>query len=439
MTVRHARGAQLNRTTEETIDMRTLLMILLMSIGLSSAYIRPTQAQTSAESIKFALCYDLSKVNTFISPQYIQAANDYAKLLNAKGGIEGHPIEIIVQDHGSEPQRGIECYEKMKHAGAIAFDFFSSPVSRAVLPRAMKDGRVMLSPFVGRADAVDGSVYKWIFSIGPTYWGQAANAIHYIKTKSNGSLKGVKVAFLYIDYPFGQEPIALLKNLAEREGFDLQLYPHPLPGNDQASAWSQMRRFDPDWIIHWGLSAHHVVASREMKRNGLKKMDRYISVNWLNETDISNIGAQDAKGLKRISNVVGGQSHPLIKQILTDLYEKGNGSGDRKNFDIYYNMSLANFAVVFEGARLAIKQHGWPLNPDKMRLGFESIRNFDANGLIAPVTVTATDHGGGGKTRMETWDGANWVADTGWSSAYEDLVWDLVKKESAKFADSFGK
>ena len=31
--------------------------------------------------------------------------------------------------------------------------------------------------------------------------------------------------------------------------------------------------------------------------------------------------------------------------------------------------------------------------------------DFDANGLLAPVTVTAQDHGGGGKTRIEMWDG----------------------------------
>ena len=35
---------------------------------------------------------------------------DYAAVLNLKGGIDGNPIELIVQDHGNEPQRGIECY-----------------------------------------------------------------------------------------------------------------------------------------------------------------------------------------------------------------------------------------------------------------------------------------------------------------------------------------
>jgi branched-chain amino acid transport system substrate-binding protein len=280
--------------------------------------------------VRFALCYDLSKSYTFVTPQIAQAAKDYADILNAKGGLEGKQIEILVQDHGNEPQRGIECYEKMKRDGVMVIDTLSTPVSRAVLPRAMKDGTILLQSLVGRGDAIDGDVFKWVFPIGPTYWGQAANNIQYIKDQAKGNVKGKKVAFLYIDYPFGQEPIGVLKSIAAKEGIDLQLFPHPLPGNDQAGAWSQIRRFNPDWIIHWGFSNMHVVASREMKRNGIS-MDKYIAVNWLNEVDITNIGADVAKGLKRGTNVLGGTGHPLIQQILKDLYDKGKGNGDRKN------------------------------------------------------------------------------------------------------------
>ena len=414
--------------------MKIKLLSILAGVGLALSSAQPALAQ--AQPIKFALCYDLSKAYTFISPQISQGARDYAQLLNQKGGIEGHPIEILVQDHGNEPQRGIECYEKMKREGAMTFDFLSTPVSKALVPRMMKDGNVMISAFAGRSDAIDGDVFKWIFPIGPTYWGQAANNIQYIKTKSNNNLKGVKVAFLYVDYPFGQEPISVLKTLAAKEGFDLQLFPYPLPGNDQASAWTQIRRFNPDWIISWSLSNMHIVASREMKRNGIP-IDKYIAVHWFNEVDIANIGADAAKGLKRATNVVGGQNHPLMQQIIKDLYDKGKGSGDRKHLsDIYYNMGLAMYSPVFEGARLAIKQYGWPLTPDKMKRGLESLKNFDADDLMAPVTVTAKDHGGGGKTRIDMWDGAKWVPQTGWFSAYDDVIQEVVKKESAEFAKS---
>lgn len=413
--------------------MKTLYsMRFALGAALGMLASHPALAQ---ETIKFALCYDLSKAYTFITPQVAQAARDYADLVNLRGGIEGHKVEMIVQDHGNEPQRGIECYERLKREGAIAFDFLSTPVSRAVLPRAMKDGNVMIQALVGRGDAIDGEVFKWIFPVGPTYWGQVANIVSYIKKQAK-DIRKTRIAFLYVDYPFGQEPIPVLEALQKKEGFNLRLFPFPLPGNDQSSAWSQIRRYQPDYVIMWGFSAMHVVASREAKRNGIP-MDKYISVNWLNEVDLNNIGLEAAKGLKKSATVAGGSEHPLIQDIVKQLYEKGKGNGERKFIaDSYYNVGLAIYSAVFEGARLAIKRDGWPLTPEKLRKGMESLRNFDANGFMAPLTVTAKDHGGGGKTRIEMWDGKKWVPQTDWFADYTDLVWQVVKEHSTEFAKS---
>jgi branched-chain amino acid transport system substrate-binding protein len=396
------------------------------------------QPALAAEPITFALCYDLTKAYTFITPQIAQAVKDYAAVINLKGGLEGSPIEIVVQDHGNEPQRGIECYERVK-GKAMTIDLLSTPVSRAVLPRAMKDGEIMIQALVGRGDAVDGEVFKWVFPLGPTYWGQAANIVSYAKKKAGGSLKGKKIAFLYIDYPFGQEPIPLLKELEKREGFELQLFPYPLPGSDQSSAWSQIRRFQPDTIIHWAFSAMHVVASKEAKRNGVP-LDKVISVNWFNDVDLNNIGAAEAKGISKSAVVVSGSEHSLIKEIKRELYDKGKGNGDVKFLaDTYYNIGLAIYAPIFEAARLAIKTDKAPLTAEKMRKGLESVRNFDANGLIPALNITNKDHGGGGKTRIETWDGTKWVAQTDWFSDYNDLVWSTVKQHSGEYAKAAGQ
>ncbi len=403
---------------------------------LSTLAVLALAAGTAQAQIKIGACYDLSKAYTFVTPQIVQAAKDYADILNARGGIEGQKVEIVAADHGNELQRGIECYDRLKREGVMMFDFLSTPVSRAVLPRAMADGNVMMQSFVGRGDAIDGDVFKWIFPIGPTYWGQMANNIQYIKNQRKGDLKGAKIGFIYPDYAFGQEPIPVLKTLAAKEGFELQLFPNPLPGKDQAAVWTQIRRANPDWIITWNLSAMHVVAAKEAKRNGIP-MDRIISVNWFNEVDIANIGAMEAKGIKRGTNVVGGREHPLMKQIAADLYAKGKGNGDAKHLDdIYYNTGLAMYTVMFEGIRNAVRQGGMPLTPAKIKAGLESLRNFDANGLIAPVTVTASDHGGGGKTRIDMWDGTKWVPQSDWIAAYGDVVGAVVKEQSAEFAKS---
>jgi branched-chain amino acid transport system substrate-binding protein len=170
-----------------------------------------------------------------------------------------------------------------------------------------------------------------------------------------------------------------------------------------------------------------------MRRNQFP-IDRYLTSNWLNEVDIVNIGTDEAKGILRGTNVAGGQDIPIVKAILDTYYANGKGSGPESSVrDVYYNTGLAIYSVGFEAARLAVKEHGWPLTPETMKAGFESLVAYDANGLMAPVTVTPQDHGGGGKTRVEQWNGETWVPLTDWSADYLDVVWEVIKESSSKY------
>ena len=56
----------------------------------------------------------------------------------------------------------------------------------------------------------------------------------------------------------------------------------------------------------------------------------------------------------------------------------------------------------------------------------------------APVTVTAKDHGGGGKTRIDMWDGAKWVPVSGWIEGNKALIHPLFLADAKKFAKEKG-
>ena len=86
-----------------------------------------------------------------------------------------------------------------------------------------------------------------------------------------------------------------------------------------------------------------------------------------------------------------------------------------------------------EAAREAAEAGGLPHAPTSDKAGWESLEGDDGNGLMAPITGRAEDHGGGGKTRIEMWDGETWVPQTDWISEYTDVVWGVVKESSAKY------
>ncbi len=89
-------------------------------------------------------------------------------------------------------------------------------------------------------------------------------------------------------------------------------------------------------------------------------------------------------------------------------------------------------AVLVEGIRLAIQTHGLPVTGDKVRKGYEAIKNFDLQGLLPPITLTPQDHEGGGYVRMYQVKGHEWVPVSGWIRGYRDEVMALVKKANNK-------
>ncbi len=156
----------------------------------------------------------------------------------------------------------------------------------------------------------------------------------------------------------------------------------------------------------------HVIAAREMKRNGIP-IDKYIAVNWLNEIDIKNIGADAAKGLKRGTSVAGGSNQPLVQEIIKELYDKGKGNGDRKNLeDVYYNTScdwsIASRAYVWP------QKDGCP-DPQRTRTAWKS-KNYDAQG---PMVGDGDRVGSCGAARPRRYVGrTKWVPQTDWIAAY---------------------
>src|SRR3990167_8001358 len=109
------------------------MIVNLVRTLAAAALLTGSQLAGAADPVKFGLCYDITKIYVAAVPQVAQAVKDYADLLNQRGGLEGHPIEVTVQDHGNEPQRGIDCYERLKRDGVMVFDFFSTPDRKSVV------------------------------------------------------------------------------------------------------------------------------------------------------------------------------------------------------------------------------------------------------------------------------------------------------------------
>ena len=151
------------------------------------------------------------------------AIQDYIKLVNLRGGVEGRKVRPLEIDTEYKVPQGVEAYERFKKEGAVSVLLYGTPHVQSLQQRMVEDKMPGTSPGFGTANAADGVKYPYLFPIAATFYSQGAAAVKFAGDKIGG-LKGKKIAFLYVDNPTGREPLPVLEALAKREGFELKTF-----------------------------------------------------------------------------------------------------------------------------------------------------------------------------------------------------------------------
>lgn len=203
---------------------------------------------------------------------------DNVNLVNKQGGVMGHKLRYIEVEHAYKVDRGIEAYERVKHAGAVATWDYGTPIVYALTPRHMEDKIPGLTPGFGRADAADGERFAYIFPMAATYWSQGAAAMQFIKDK--GAKKDSKVAYIYYDNPAGREPLPIVRRICKLEGYKCREFAIPPPGIEMASAILDItRRMRADYVVSHLFGKAPAISIKEFRKNGYS-LSKIISLVW---------------------------------------------------------------------------------------------------------------------------------------------------------------
>lgn len=398
--------------------------------ALAAALCAGVAAAQGAQVIKVGGMCDRTGATKVIGVEMCPGVADYIALVNRKGGVAGHRIEYAEVDHGYAVARALEAYDRLKREGVVTFFTYGVPTLQGLTPRAMEDRIPPFNSGTGRGDAIDGTVWPYIFPGTASYWSQAGVAMKYLK--DNGAKKGTKVAYLYYDNPAGRDGIPMVEKVAALEGYVLRKYAVQPPGLDLEQQVNDIaREFRADWAITSLFGSPAPASIKEFRKAGYP-LHRVMSfVYGAGEADVEEAGWDAAQGYLGLHYSALGRDSPLVREIVR-MYRDEGKEPPRYVGNAYYNRGVLTAATIVEGIRLAIQSQGMPLTGDKVRRGYESIRNFDAQGLGPPLNIMPTDHEGGGFVRVYQVKGSAWVPVTDWTRGYRDQVMELVKDANAK-------
>jgi branched-chain amino acid transport system substrate-binding protein len=370
-------------------------------------------------------------VGTVLCPGF----HDYIALVNSKGGVEGHKIKALEIDHEYKVPPGVEAYERHKKEGAVTMAIYGTPHIYALAAKLTEDRIPGTSPGFGSAAAADGTRYPYIFPIAATYWSQGAAAVDFAKKQLGGSLKGKKIAYLFYDNPAGREPIDVLADIAEKEGFQLKTFAVPPPGVEMgAQVLDIAQRFRADYVIAHLFGGAPSVSIKELKRVGYP-LRKVVSFVWGSaEANIEGAGGfAVAEGYHAMQFAGVGKDYPVLNEIRAMYKKQGKEPPKEMDSTVFYNRGVLIGALHVEAIRNALKaKPDGKITGVDTKAGFEKISNFTLGGLVPPLKITPQDHEGGGLVQIWTVKNGKFEKATDWFAAYQDVVAKHIKEHGAK-------
>ena len=184
-------------TAGKPLSRRTALGALA---ALPMAFHASSRAQDSGP-IKLAQSTALTGPQADLGLPMHQGAKAYFTTLNAKGGVNGRPIELTVADDGYEVKRSLANVKGFIEDGSYfaIFNCLGTPMVEAMLPSVIESGMPFFAPLTGALLARPKGV-RSVFNIRASYTDETENLIRHLATI------GIKrVAVVHQNNAFGKD------------------------------------------------------------------------------------------------------------------------------------------------------------------------------------------------------------------------------------------
>ena len=212
-----------------------------------------------------------------LSPEGIKQQRGYnlwADAVNAKGGIKAgsssHKVEIVYVDYASNTPRAVQSVERLITQDKVSYLFapFGSGATKAASSVSEKYEIPMIAPSASSAQVYDQG-YKYLFGLlSPN---DTVTEPHADAVTQNKDVR--RLAILARNDLF---PLAIAQEMeksAKKRGIEVVMFERYAIGVlDHASAITQMRAANPDWVFGTGYINDLVAMRKQMADLGVKPL-----------------------------------------------------------------------------------------------------------------------------------------------------------------------
>lgn len=347
---------------------------------VTSALIAPVMAEGT---VKVGAVLSLSGAAASFGIPERAIITTMAEGINAKGGINGHKLEVIFHDDRTDPTEAVRGASKLlRQDGVVAIiGSTTGNATLAFLPiAAQSKAPVLALNATGSVTSQSNAFFPWAFRACVNTDQMTEGVVDAVVLKNN--LK--KIAVVYSEDAFGREGADLVRAVAKKSGkFDVVATASvPLNSIDLSTVASRIRNADPEftYIISSGVAigAAFTRSSRQVGYEG--KIGGTVI--------LAQKAYVDAAGPAGNGTIIGGFNNwddPLPKEI--ELGKTMSAAGIPPAG--YGEVLGANGILILAEA---IRKIEGPVTGEKVRDALETICDFDGTPMNGKVCLSKTKH-----------------------------------------------
>ncbi len=382
--------------------------LCLVVLGLFMLTLGCTRKEDAAP-IRIGAIFDLSGPTANTGTPYAEGILGYVEWVNARGGLDGRPIELVWEDYAYNVQQAEALYTRfVQEEGIVAFQGWGTGDTEALRERIVEDQIPFMSASYSHVLG-DPTEAPYNFLVGTSYSHQFFIVLDWIASEWERAGKSgtPKVALLHHPSPFGISPWKYGgEAYAAQLGFDMRVEPMQ---DDIEAQLHTLKTWNPDYIVLQTVAspaARAVVAART-----IVFLDApIICLNWCANEILVQQATSAAEGVIGVfpfappTVLVPGLEAPneFLAQKGLSLREKG----------VHYGQGWWTMAIMAEGIRRALRQ-GTPLTGARIKAALETLQDFDTGGVTVPITFTPHEHYGTEGVQLFHVQNRQWQQKTG--------------------------
>lgn len=361
------------------------LFTFLLAAGCSSQQAGQGSAAKTGDTINIGAVLDISGPSSSLGIPERDTLLMLADQLNAKGGINGRQVKLVVLDNKSDETESVLAVKKLIDSEKVVaiIGASASGTSLAMVDTVQKEGVPLISLATNSKIVEPVSDRKWVFKMAQSDAIVANNMINYAKSKG-----AQKIAMLYMNNAFGDGGKKALAKAAADNGLSI-VFEDKFEATDKemSAQLAKIKGSEAQAVLIWAIPPSASIVTRNYRELGL-------NLPLIHSHGIANKNFLDLAGDAANGIVLPVGKIVVAEQLPDSDPQKQALLSYAKDFTAKYNSPPNTFGGhawdAFNMVVNAIKEAGG--DRSKIRDSLEKTKNFV--GISGVFNMSDKDHNG---------------------------------------------